>query len=108
VVVNLGTNDFSAPVAEGDFVGAYVDLLTDIRIAHAGATIFCVTWGAWGSAHEAWVEEAMTMTGDPNLRHLGFSVEPADGAGCDGHTNLTTNAKLGALLSQALQDDLGW
>ncbi len=64
-------------------MGAYVDLLTDVRMAHAGATIFCVTWTDWGSTHEAWVEEAMTMTGDPNLRHVSFSVDPADGLGCD-------------------------
>lgn len=108
VVVNLGTNDFSAPIAESDFVGAYADLLAAVRTVHPGAAIFCVTWESWGPTHEAWVKKAMTMTGGAKLRHLRFSVDPADGFGCDGHTNLTMNAKLGAVLTQALQDELGW
>lgn len=108
VVVNLGTNDFSAQLAESDFVGAYVALLDDVRARYPAALIFCVTWAHWGASKEGWVKSAMTATGDPDLRHVGFSFESADGLGCDGHTNLVTNAKLGQLLTLALQEELGW
>lgn len=108
VVVNLGTNDFSAPVAESDFEGAYAALLGDVRTRYPSAMIFCVTWANWGASKEAWVQNAMAMTGDPDLRHVGFSIDPADGLGCDYHTNLVTNAKLGLTLTQALQSELGW
>ena len=108
VVVNLGTNDFSASIAEGDFEGAYAGLLADVRQRYPSAMIFCVTWAHWGASKEGWVQKAMTMSGDPNLRHVGFSIDPADGLGCDSHTNLVTNAKLGAILTKALQDELGW
>lgn len=108
VVVNLGTNDFSAPLAEADFEGAYAKLLGDVRAAHAGALIVCVTWAHWGATKEAWVTKAMAATGDARLRHLRFAIDPADGLGCDGHTNLVTNAKLGALLADTLRSELGW
>ena len=108
VVVNLGTNDFSAAVAQSDFEGAYAKLLADVRAVHADATIFCVTWAHWGAKHEAWVTNAMAQAGDAKLRHVGFSIDPADGLGCDQHTNLVTNAKLGEVLTSALRSELGW
>lgn len=108
VVVNLGSNDFSSNIGESDFVGAYVALLGEVRTRYPSAMIFCVTWKDWGATHGGWVTEAMAMTGDTNLRHLGFSVDPADGLGCDYHTNLITNQKLGAVLTEALRAELGW
>lgn len=108
VVVNLGTNDFSAAIAEADFEGAYTDLLVDVRSKYPEAMIFCVTWAHWGASKEGWVTNAMAATGDAKLRHVGFSIDPADGLGCDYHTNLVTNGKLGAILTQALKDELGW
>ena len=108
VVVNLGTNDFSAAITESQFVGAYTDLLGAVRSKYPAAMIFCVTWAHWGAAKEGWVEAAMAATADPDLRHVGFSIDAADGYGCDYHTNLVTNAKLGQILTQALQEELGW
>ncbi|MEZ4307028.1 MAG: hypothetical protein R3F14_03135 [Polyangiaceae bacterium] len=64
-----------------------------------------MTWAHWG-ASKGWVQTAMSQTGDPNLRHIGFSIDPADGYGCDYHTNLVTNAKLGDVLTKALRDEL--
>jgi hypothetical protein len=108
VVVNLGTNDFSAPIAESDFEGAYTALLQEVRMKYPDAMIFCVTWAHWGSTKDGWVTKAMSATGDPKLRHVGFSIDPNDGYGCDYHTNLITNGKLGAILTQSLHDELGW
>lgn len=108
VVVNLGTNDFSAAIAEADFVNAYAGLLGAVRQRYPAAMIFCVTWAHWGMSKEMWVQEAMTQTGDPALRHVAFSIDAADGYGCDYHTNLVTNGKLAAILTQALEDELGW
>ena len=108
VVVNLGTNDFSAAIAESDFTAAYVALLGDVRSRYPAAMIFCVTWAHWGASKEGWVKSAMASTLDPNLRHVAFSIDPADGYGCDYHTNLVTNAKLGQILTTALEEELGW
>ena len=108
VVVNLGTNDFSAPVTEAQFTGAYVELLGAVRDRYPAAMIFCVTWAHWGAEKEGWVQKAMDQTGDPALRHVGFSIDAADGYGCNYHTNLVTNEKLGAILTDALKTELGW
>ncbi|MFO0590442.1 MAG: SGNH/GDSL hydrolase family protein [Polyangiaceae bacterium] len=108
VVVNLGTNDFSATIAEADFEGAYTALLQEVRQKYPAAMIFCVTWAHWGASKEGWVVNAMAKANDPNLRHVKFAIDPADGYGCDYHTNLVTNAKFGAILTKALQDELGW
>jgi hypothetical protein len=108
VVVNLGTNDLSAPIAEAEFVGAYVDLLDAVRLRYPAALVFTVTWQHWGEPKAGWVADAMAMTGDPALRLLTFTIDPEDGFGCDYHPSLATHAKLGALLTQALEAELGW
>ena len=108
VVVNLGTNDFSAALAEADFEAAYAALLGEVRGAYPGAMVFCVTWAHWGAKKEAWVKGAMAATGDAGLRHVRFVIDAADGYGCDYHTNLVTNAKLGEVITQALRTELGW
>jgi lysophospholipase L1-like esterase len=108
VVLNLGTNDFSATVTEDQFVPAYVALLAQIRSHYPSAPIFCVSWAGWGSEHESWVQTAMTQSGDTNLSHLGFSIETSEGWGCDYHPSAATHLRVGQQLAQALRDELGW
>jgi lysophospholipase L1-like esterase len=108
VVVNLGTNDFSAPIDSAAFVADYVALLETIRARHPSAYLLGVTWAHWGASKEALVAQAFTERGDTNAGTLRFSIDPADGLGCDYHTNTVTNAKLGALLRDTLRERLGW
>ena len=108
VVVNLGTNDFSAAISEGQFVPAYVALLATIRGHYPEAAIFCVTWAHWGATHESWVQSAMTQSGDANVHHVGFSIDPNDGWGCDWHPSAVTHQKLGDLLATTMAAELGW
>jgi hypothetical protein len=108
VVVNLGTNDFSAPLDDAAFVADYVALLETARQRHPSAYLLGITWAHWGAANEALVEDAVAMFADANSGTLGFSIDPADGLGCDYHTNTVTNQKLGVLLSETLRDRLGW
>ncbi|MEJ7730915.1 MAG: SGNH/GDSL hydrolase family protein [Polyangiaceae bacterium] len=49
VVINLGTNDFSAPLGAGDFVPAYAALLGAVRERYPQAALFAVTWEHWGA-----------------------------------------------------------
>jgi hypothetical protein len=108
VVINLGTNDFSADIEGDDFIGAYRDLITTVRGNYAAAAIFCVTWQSWGGTNQSYVESAVRESGDPNVHVVEFVTDPDDGQGCDGHTNVASNAKLGADLTAALQETLGW
>lgn len=108
VVINLGTNDFSAAIAMDDFVGAYVALLQTVRTNHPSALIICVTWAHWGSEHEGWVQAAMDQVGDGNTITTRFEILGEEGAGCDGHTNEVTNARFGMELAALLSSELGW
>ena len=108
VVINLGTNDFSSDVTESNFATAYVAFLNTIRGYYPDAAIFCVSWEFWGADHEAWLDDAVATTGDANTHRLSFVVDGADGDGCDGHTNVVTNAKLAQQLTDAFAAELGW
>lgn len=108
VVINLGTNDFSAPVAEADFVGAYVDLLGTVRGHYPNAAIFCVTWQHWGAENQGYVLSAIDQFADSNVHSVEFSIDPNDGWGCDYHPSLVTHQKLGQVLTTAFEQTLGW
>ncbi|NUO49376.1 MAG: SGNH/GDSL hydrolase family protein [Polyangiaceae bacterium] len=108
VVINLGTNDFSAALDDGAFVADYVALLGTVRQRHPSAYILGVTWAHWGGGNEALVTDALAQFGDANSGTLQFSIDPNDGLGCDYHTNVVTNGKLGVLLKDTLQERLGW
>lgn len=108
VVITLGTNDFSSSVSEGNFVPAYEGLLQTIRGYYPSAAIFCVSWAHWGAEHESWVDAAVANVGDSNTHRISFVVDWNDGQGCDGHTNVVTNAKLGEQLTEAFATELGW
>ena len=100
VVVNLGTNDFSAPIDAADFTAAYVALLTDVRTRYPDAAIVSVTWASWGAEREGWVTEALAQFGDANVSTQRFEVLPEEGWGCDFHTNVVTNQRFGEQLAE--------
>jgi lysophospholipase L1-like esterase len=108
VVVNLGTNDNSSDVAEANFVGAYTAFLGTLRGYYPNAAIFCVSWANWGATSEGWVDQAVAATADANTYRLSFVIDPADGLGCDWHTNVVTNGKLAEQLTDAFATELGW
>ncbi len=107
VVINLGTNDFSAALDESAFVEDYVALLNTARARHPQSYLLGITWAHWGASKEALVEDAFAALADGNSGTLGFAIDPADGLGCDYHTNVVTNQKLGLLLASTLQQRLG-
>ena len=108
VVINLGTNDFSAALDESAFVEDYVALLSTARTRHPQAYLLGITWAHWGASKEALVEDAFAGLADSNSGTLRFSIDSADGLGCDYHTNTVTNQKLGLLLANTLQERLGF
>ncbi len=99
VVVNLGTNDFSAAISYENFVGAYVALLADVRTRYPAATIVGISWAHWGSDSESWVTDAVEQFGDANSTTERFVIDAEDGWGCDYHTNVLSNQKFGEQLA---------
>jgi hypothetical protein len=108
VVINLGTNDFSAALDAGDFVPAYVGLLGAVRERYPQATIFAVTWEHWGADKVQWVADAVAESGDGSTEIVPFHIEQSEGFGCDYHPSVATHARLGAELTAVLQTKLGW
>lgn len=108
VVVNLGTNDFSASLDDGAFIAGYATFLGEIRAVYPNAPIVAVTWAHWGASREALVEEAVLATGDASVVTTRFAIGGGEGLGCDGHTNEITNARFGAELATTLGALLGW
>jgi hypothetical protein len=108
VVVNLGTNDFSAPLDKPAFVSDYVAFLGAIRQRRPDATIVCVTWKHWGATNEALVTQAVTTFGDPKVLTTEFEIKSNEGLGCDSHPNLVTHARLGDELTTFVKSKLGW
>ena len=102
VVVNLGTNDFSAAIDQAQFQGAYVTLLQTVRQHYPAAAIVAVTWAHWGAEHESWVEMAVQQTADAHTQTERFVIDADDGYGCDFHTNTVSNAKFGAQLAESI------
>ncbi len=108
VVINLGTNDFSVAIDGSAFIADYVELLGEVRSRYPAADIFAIRWKHWGATSEGYVLTAVQQFADPKVHDLEFSIEPADGFGCDYHPSIATHQKLGALLTQTLTDTLGW
>lgn len=108
VVINLGTNDFSAAIDGAAFSADYVDLLSTVRGNYPAAIIVAVTWAHWGSGNEQRVHDAVATFADPNVLETQFSIDTADGWGCDYHPSAITHQKLGAQLTTLLESELGW
>ena len=107
VIVNLGTNDFSAPIQGADFVADYVALLGEIRGNYPNAAIFCVSWTGWGADNQAHVATAVQTFGDPGVHEVEFTIDAQDGWGCDYHPSVVTHQKLGAQLAEQITTTLG-
>ncbi len=108
VVINLGTNDFSAAIDGAAFSADYVGLLATVRQNYPAATIVAVTWAHWGAGNEDLVHDAVATFADPNVLETQFSIDGADGWGCDYHPSAVTHQKLGAQLTALLESELGW
>jgi hypothetical protein len=107
VVINLGTNDFSAPIQGADFIADYVGLLDQVRVSYPSTAIFCVSWDGWGAENQAHVGTAIAMFGDSRVYEVQFTIEPQDGFGCDYHPSAATHQKLGTQLAQEIATTLG-
>jgi lysophospholipase L1-like esterase len=116
VVINLGTNDFSAEgdPSESEFVGAYVGLLEKIRDVYPDARILCTVAPLLSEAESALVMgyiqqavQARVGAGDGNVARIDLHVEN-EGWGCDWHPSIATHEAMAALLESELKTAMGW
>lgn len=115
VVINLGTNDLSTAMdpTQAQFVAAYRAFLQSLRGKYPGALILCTVApllsGAELTAARAYINEAITATGDARIKSLEMApTDPADGWGCDFHPSVKTHQKMAAVVTARLKAELGW
>jgi hypothetical protein len=109
VLINLGTNDFSATVDEGRFESAYRDLILLVRSRHPAATIYCIAGTMMDPAATPYITNAIAASGDANTHLLELpAIDPSEGWGCDWHPSIASHARFGGLVADRLRTDLGW
>jgi lysophospholipase L1-like esterase len=115
IVINLGTNDFSAGNRPDKFGGDYSALLQKLRNKQPSAMIYAALGPMLASADFVAAESAIKhavetrrAAGDKNLRYLRLKNSLTGGTGCNWHPNVAAHEALADILNQALQHDLGW
>jgi lysophospholipase L1-like esterase len=91
VVINLGTNDYSAPpVPDGDvFKQAYMDLIKKVRGYYPKALIVCCSGPAQQAPFFEYFSDVMKKINenDKNVMRVDLASMPEDELGCDWHPN---------------------
>lgn len=118
VLINLGTNDFSAnpDLASEPFSGAYRAFIATVRSKYPDARIYCAIGPmlyAAGLANARTYINALVSelndAGDRKVRVLDFGQQNIlMGSGCDYHPNTTEHGRLADVFATELRADLEW
>ncbi len=118
VVINLGTNDFSADMTLGqsEFTTAYAAFLATVRTKYPDALILCalgpLLYGTGLSSATAYITAVVqdaNQKGDAKVKLLDFGQQDATkGTGCDWHPNVAEDQLMADKLVAGLKTSLGW
>ena len=118
VVINLGTNDFSANMGLGQsaFSDSYRALLASVRSKYPDALILCaigpLLYGTGLSNATSYINAVVAeanAAGDAKIKVLNFGQQDATkGTGCDWHPNVNENQRMADLLVKELRMSLSW
>ena len=118
VVINLGTNDFSAnmDLAAEPFSNAYRTFIGTIRGKYPDALILCaigsMLYGTGLTNATAYIEALvadLNDAGDQKVKVLNFGQQNSSlGTGCDWHPSVAENERMADMLAAELQNSLGW
>lgn len=118
VVINLGTNDFSAnmSLAQAPFSTAYEELVATIRSKNPDAVILCaigpLLYGTGLTNARTYIKavvDKVQAAGDRKVKLLDFGQQDASqGTGCSWHPNEVENQRMADLLVKELRDNPPW
>ncbi|HYQ14419.1 MAG TPA: SGNH/GDSL hydrolase family protein [Polyangiaceae bacterium] len=118
VVINLGTNDFSADMNLGaaPFSDAYNAFIATVRGKYPDAVIYCaigpMLYSTGLTNATKYIKDlvaAQNSAGDKKVKVLDFgSQDSTKGTGCDYHPNVAEDQRMATLLTQELKTTLGW
>jgi lysophospholipase L1-like esterase len=113
VVIDLGSNDLSAPLDSALFVASYVEFLKRIRNNYAPAKIICVagpsspedeTWEKWKAYVYAVVDQYRQK--DDNVYCFEFSTFKPNGS--DWHPNVEEHRRMAGELVPFVKELMKW
>jgi hypothetical protein len=118
VIVNLGTNDFSANANLGKdtFSAPYKAFLATLRAKYPNAWIYCalgpLLYGSGLTNATSYINAIVADTnaaGDKKVKLLDFgSQDTSKGTGCDYHPNAVEQQRMADILTKELKTTLGW
>lgn len=118
VIINLGTNDFSANMSLGAdaFTAAYRGFLGTVRAKYPRAWVYCaigpLLFGTGLTNATAYINALVTATragGDTRVKVLDLGQQNSSlGTGCSYHPNVTEQQRMGGILTTELRATLGW
>jgi lysophospholipase L1-like esterase len=109
-VINLGTNDFSAPpVPDREvFIKAYLDLIKKVRANYPDAWILCCSGPAQQPPFNSYFAEIMEKAADPRVKRVDFGGLSEEELGCDWHPNEKGAIRIAGEFISQIKSITGW
>jgi hypothetical protein len=106
IVINLGTNDWSAPINPSDYIERYHQLTDFIRNRYPSAEIFCAI-GPMNLSPSPYLEafvKSLNEEGDTHIHFMEFPLikRPEDGMGGSGHPSIKKHHQMAQQLSKTI------
>jgi lysophospholipase L1-like esterase len=109
VVINLGTNDFSAGNPGQPYIDAYVSFIQHVRSKYASANMILIDM--YGGDRLTAINSVITALkgdGETKVAVLSFSAVPNNNTACNSHPNIAAQAAMGGLLATRLKSLMNW
>ena len=107
VVINLGTNDWSAPINPSDYTDQYRKLTDFIRNRYPSAELFCVIgpMNLGPAPHLKELVASLNEEGDKHVHFMEFSLirRPEDGMGGCGHPSVKKHYQMAEQLEKTIR-----
>jgi lysophospholipase L1-like esterase len=107
IVINLGTNDWSAPINPSDYINRYRQLINFIRGRYPSSELFCVI-GPMNLGPSPYLEalvKSLNDTGDTHIHFMEFPIinRTEDGMGGSGHPSVKKHRQMAVQLSDMIK-----
>lgn len=106
IVINLGTNDWSAPIQPSDYMKQYRKLIDFIRSRYPYAELFCAI-GPMNLAPSPYLKDlvhTLAEEGDAHIHFVEFPLikRPEDGMGGCGHPSVKKHRQMAEQLAETI------
>jgi lysophospholipase L1-like esterase len=121
IVINLGTNDFSATYGApnpASFSGAYLTLLGNLRATYPNAKVFLAIGPMLSNGYPQnttylsdaarALESIRAAAQNPNIAIITLATLSDTERGCDSHPTAAAHARMASSLTAALKKALDW